>query len=124
MTTASGSNSIGYNVRGLLTQAERLARTEVELAFAKGRETVGATARGLVMLVVAGVFALGGTAFLLHAIYQGLSTRLDPWLAALLTAVAAFVGAFVFLRIGVHSNADDDADGMSAERAVSVVPAR
>jgi hypothetical protein len=118
---ASGTTSIGYDVRGLLSQAERLARTEVELALAKGRESVGETMRHLVMLVVAGVFALGGTAFLLHAVYAGLSIRLDSWLAALLTAVVAFVGAFVSLRIGV-SQSRDDADVAEADtrRGVAV----
>lgn len=102
MAASNSVESIGQNIRGLLTQAERLARTEVELALAKGRESVGETARHLSMIVVAGVFALGGTAFLLYAVFCGLQTRVDTWLAALLTAGVAFVGAILFLRLGVQ----------------------
>ncbi len=117
MAASGGVDSIGYNVRGLLTQAERLARTEVELALAKGRESVGETARHLSMLVVAGVFALGGMAFLLHAIYSGLNTRVDGWLAALLTAIIAFIGAFIFLRLGVQQkDAVDETETLGGRR--------
>lgn len=111
MPATSDADSIGQNVRGLLTQAERLARTEVELALAKGRESMGDTARHLGVLVVAAVFALGGTAFLLQAVYIGLLLRLDPWLAALCTAVIAFVGATILLRVGMHK-------GVEAEESV------
>lgn len=99
MAQTRGADSIGQNVRGLLTQAEKLARTEMELALSKGRDKVGDQVRHLAMLAGAAVFALGGMAFLLHAIYQGLETRLDSWLAALLTAVVAFACAGVFVKV-------------------------
>lgn len=102
MPATSEADSIGHNVRGLLTQAERLARTEVELAIAKGRESMGDTARNLAVVVVAGIFALGGTAFLLQAIYSGLLLRVEPWLAALITAGVAFMLATILLRMGMH----------------------
>lgn len=123
--TASGSvESIGQNVRGLLTQAERLARTEVELALAKGRESVGETARHLIMIVVAGVFALGGTAFLLYAVFCGVQTRVDTWLAALLTAGVAFVGAVLFLRLGVQQKSAPEVETTDGVRRDRVMTAR
>ena len=124
MAASSGVESIGQNVRGLLTQAERLARTEVELALAKGRESVGETARHLGMIVVAGVFALGGTAFLLYAVFCGLQTRVDSWLAALLTAGIAFVGAVLFLRLGVQQKPVPDAETSHGVRRDRVMTAR
>jgi hypothetical protein len=105
MASAGGAESIGANVRGLLTGAERLARAEMELALARGRESFGESAKTFAMVVVAGVFALGGISFLLHAIYSGLLLRVDQWLAALLTAVIAFAGAGLFLRLGASKPA-------------------
>jgi len=96
---AVGADSISENVRGLLTGAERLARTEVELALAKGRDSVGQSARHMGTLVFAAVFAIGGMAFLLMAIYNGLALRVDSWIAALLTATIAFVGAGILLQV-------------------------
>ena len=124
MTASSGVESIGQNVRGLLTHAERLARTEVELALAKGRESVGETARHLIMIVVAGVFALGGTAFLLYAIFCGVQTRVDTWLAALLTAGVAFVGAVLFLRLGVQQKSAPEVETTDGVRRDRVMTAR
>jgi len=108
MAGAVRADSISENVRGLLTGAERLARTEVELALAKGRDSFGATARHIGMLAVAGVFAVGGSAFLLMAIYNGIAVRVDTWLAALLTALIAFVGAGVLFLFALPK--PDDAD--------------
>ncbi|MES3033513.1 MAG: phage holin family protein [Gemmatimonadota bacterium] len=118
MPATSEADSISHNVRGLLTQAERVARTEVELAIAKGRESMGDTARNLGVLVVAGVFALGGTAFLLQAIYTALLMRVEPWLAALITAAIAFVSAIILLRMGMHrdESVDEPAAPMRSRR--------
>lgn len=124
MAESRAADSISYNVRGLLTQAERLARTEVELALAKGRDSISETVRMVIMVVVAGVFALGGTAFLLQAIYTGLSMRVESWLAALLTALIAFGGAFLFLRLGVSRKADVAEPESLDGRRTSVVVAR
>lgn len=120
----SDAESIGQNVRGLLTHAERLARTEVELALAKGRESMSDTARSLGVLVVAGIFALGGAAFLLQAIYSGLLLKLEPWLAALLTAGIAFVGAFLLLRVGTHKEIEADAPAQVRVRRNGTVAVR
>lgn len=109
MAQTRGADSIGQNVRGLLTQAERLARTEMELALSKGRDKVGDQVRHLAMLAGAAVFALGGMAFLLHAIYQGLETQLDSWLAALLTALIAFACAGVFVKVAAGRDSTEPA---------------
>jgi hypothetical protein len=116
MARAVGADSISENVRGLLSGAERLARTEVELALAKGRDSVGETARHMGMLVVAAVFATGGMAFLLVAIYNGLALRVDSWLAALLTAIIAFAGAGILLQIALPKTGEADQTRSLAER--------
>ncbi len=124
MANAGGAESIGANVRGLLTGAERLARTEVELALAKGRESFGESAKTVAMLIVAGVLALGGVFFLLHAIYSGLTLRVDQWLAALLTAVIAFAGAGIFVRLGAAKPDDANVKETLEGRRNSVVTVR
>lgn len=124
MANAGGAESIGANVRGLLTGAERLARTEVELALAKGRESFGESAKTVAMMIVAGVFALGGISFLLHAIYSALTLRVDQWLAALLTAIIAFAGAGLFLRLGTPKPADADVKKTLEGRRDNVVTVR
>ena len=124
MPATSDAESIGQNVRGLLTHAERLARTEVELALAKGRESMGESARSLGVVVVAAVFALGGTAFLLQAIYSALLLRVEPWLAALITAGFAFVCAVVLLRLGMHKEADVEAPAQIRGRRTGAVTVR
>jgi len=124
MTNASGAESIGANVRGLLTGAERLARTEVELALAKGRESFGESSKTVAMLIVAGLFALGGISFLLHAIYSGLTLQVEQWLAALLTALIAFAGAAVFVRLGAAKPDDADVKQTLEGRRDSVVTVR
>ena len=120
MARALGADSIGENVRGLLSGAERLARTEVELALAKGRDNFGETARGMGMLVVAAVCAIGGMAFLLMAIYNGLALRLDSWLAALLTATIAFAGAGILLQVARPKTDEADEPRSLAERRDNV----
>jgi len=124
MGRAVGADSISENVRGLLTGAERLARTEVELALAKGRDSVGESARHMVMLVVAAVFAIGGMAFMLIAIYNGLALRVDSWLAALLTAIIAFAGAGIFLQVAVPKAGEADATRSITERRDDVATVR
>ena len=124
MPATSQADSIGHNVRGLLTHAERLARTEVELALAKGRESMSDTARHLGVLVVAAVFVLGGTAFLLLAAYNGLLLRVQPWLAALITAGGAFVGATILLRVGMHKETSMDEASQVSGRRNGVVTVR
>jgi len=113
---AVGADSISENVRGLLTGAERLARTEVELALAKGRDSVGESVRHMGTLIVAGVFAIGGMAFLLMAIYNGLTLRVDPWLAALLTATIAFAGAGILLQVARPKTDEADETRSLAKR--------
>lgn len=121
MAQTRGADSIAQNVRGLLTQAEKLARTEMELALSKGRDKVGDQVRHLVMLAGAAVFALGGMAFLLHAIYEGLETRLDSWLAALLTAAIAFACAGIFVKIAAgRDSAEAARDRLQSGDAVTV----
>ena len=119
MAEQRGTESIGQNVRGLLTQAERLARTEVELAVAKGKDSLSNQARYLVMLVGAALLGLGGMAYLLYAVYSGLAARMDGWATALSTAGVSFACAFVFLKLGATREAPSDAPISSRPRAVS-----
>lgn len=120
MARAVGADSISENVRGLLSGAERLARTEVELALAKGRDSFGESARHMGTLVVAAVFAIGGMAFLLMAIYNGLALRVDSWLAALLTAIIAFAGAGILLHVALPKTGEADETRSLAERRDNV----
>ena len=119
MAVQSGTESIGQNVRGLLTQAERLARTEMELAVAKGKDSLSNQARYLVMLVGAALLGLGGMAYLLYAVYSGLAGRMDGWAAALSTAGVSFACAFVFLKLGAKRESASDEPSSSRQRAVS-----
>jgi len=114
-----GTESIGQNVRGLLTQAERLARTEMELAVAKGKDALGNQARQLTMFAGAALLGLGGMAYLLYAVYSGLAARMDSWAAALVTAGAAFAAALLFVRLAITPEGAREASKVSSERAVS-----
>lgn len=119
MAEQTGSESIGQNVRALLSQAERLARTEMELAVAKGKDALGNQARHVTMLIVAGLLGFGGTAYLLFAVYSGLTARLESWVAALITAGVAFASAFVCLKLAVTSETSSESSRSSHARGVS-----
>jgi hypothetical protein len=62
-------------------------------------ERVQDTVRRIVMYAVAGVVAAIGLGFLIAALYLGLRTFLEPWLAALVCGLlfAAGAGALMFL---------------------------
>jgi len=115
----SGTESIGQNIRGLLTHAERLARTEMELAVAKGTDALSDQARHVTMLVGAALLGLGGMAYLLYAVFSALTERVDPWVAALITAGVAFTAAFVFVKLAVKRDSASDESRSSHESAVS-----
>lgn len=119
MAELSGTESIGQSVRGLLTHAERLARTEMELAVAKGKDSLSDQARPFGMLVGAALLGLGGVAYLLYAVYSGLTEKVDPWLAALITAGVAFASAFAILKLAAKADVASTETRSSHDRAVS-----
>lgn len=91
----------------LVTQAtediSRLIRDEMALA----KEDLAATGKrvgiGVGLFGTAGTFALYGLGALVAAAILGVGTALDPWLSALIVAVALFVVAGIAALIGKSS---------------------
>jgi uncharacterized membrane protein YqjE len=95
---------IGPAVQEISQRASLLVREEIELAKVEVVDKVTKIAKGAVVGIVAGVFAVVGLLFLLHGLAWGFSAWLsvDPWVgywitAALLFLLAALAG-FLALR--------------------------
>lgn len=92
--------SIGQLVSDLSEQTSRLVRAELDLAKAEITAKAQKLGIGAGLLAAAGVLALYVLAAAITTAILGLSTVLDPWLAALIvtlvlllvTGVLAFVG--------------------------------
>ena len=91
---ADEDRSVGELVLDVSERVSFLVREEIELAKAEVTETVTMLARGSVVGIVAGVFAVLGFAMLLHAfawLLYDLFFEDDVWLGFLIEAVIWFV---------------------------------
>ena len=95
-------------LRELMQEVPNLFTKELALARAEMRENVEQTRRGAMEVSAGGVVLVGGYVVLLMAAVYGLSTVMEPWLAALLVGGVASVIGYVMVRSGArHFSARD-----------------
>ncbi len=83
--------SIGETVANIGDQIKGLVKGEIELAKAQTREKYQPYGPAIGLFAGAGVLALFGLGYLFFAIYLALSTVLEQWAAALITAGIIFL---------------------------------
>jgi uncharacterized membrane protein YqjE len=89
------TSDLGKAIQEISETASLLVREEIELAKAEMTEKVTKLIRGAVVGIVAGVFAVFGLIYLLHAaawlIWQLTGTRSSFWIGYAVVAVVLFV---------------------------------
>lgn len=117
MATSAVPGSLAGELRELLVDGQRLVRTEVALVAEKGRDALARSTRRAALFAASAVLGIEGLVYALRSVYEALVMRLDPWLAALLTAGITWVVAAVFVMLALRP-ARDDATRASASRTI------
>ena len=91
---------VGELVKEAVAQAQTLVRDEVRLAQLELQEKGKRFGLGAGMFGGAGVVALYGVGALIAAIVLLIATALEPWIAAVIVAVALFALAGVLALLG------------------------
>jgi uncharacterized membrane protein YqjE len=99
-STVNRDKPAGDLVKDLSEQVSTLVRREFELARLEMQEKGKRAGMGAGLFGGAGVMALYGGAALLTAIVLLIATSLEPWIAALIVAVALFLIAGVLALSG------------------------
>ena len=91
----NGTSELAQAIQDVTERASLLVREEVELAKTEVTEKVTKLIKGAVVGIVAGIFAVAGLIYLLHALSWGLWDLLvnndNYWLGFLIVAVLLFV---------------------------------
>lgn len=93
-------SSVGGLLRQLSREVPALFTKELALARAELTESVRATKRGLGSVATGGAVLLGGFIMLLLSAVYGLSTVLQPWLAALIVGAVVVVVGLIMVSAG------------------------
>jgi uncharacterized membrane protein YqjE len=101
------TSDLGRAIQDVSDRASLLVREEIELAKAEMTEKASGIARGAVIGIVAGIFAVFGLIYLLNALawalWELLGTETNYWLGFLIVGVALFIfgaiAAFVASRL-------------------------
>jgi uncharacterized membrane protein YqjE len=95
MATDQGTSDLGSAVQDVAERAQLLVREEIELAKAEMTAKISKLVKGIVVGIVAGIFALGGLIYLLHGIAWLLTDVLNdtasPYVGFLILAAALFL---------------------------------
>jgi uncharacterized membrane protein YqjE len=88
-------SDLGQAIQEVTERASLLVREEIELAKVEMTEKATKLARGAVVGIVAGIFAVAGLIYLLHSVswllWQLIGGEDDFWIGFLIVAVALFV---------------------------------
>jgi uncharacterized membrane protein YqjE len=88
-------SDLGEAIQEVTEKVQLLVREEIALAKAELTEKVSKLIRGIVAGAIAGIFALFGLIYLLHALSWGiweiLGTGSGPWLGFLVTTLILFL---------------------------------
>ena len=88
-------SELGDAIQEVTEKVQLLVREEIALAKAEVTEKVSRLIRGIVAGAIAGIFALFGLIYLLHAaswgIWEILGTGNGPWLGFLITTLILFL---------------------------------
>ena len=106
-----GERSIATVLKDIVGNIQELVRAEIRLAKVEVRQEVDRAKRSIALLIVGGVVAVLGLAFLMLASVYALSIVVAPWLAAGIVAIVAVVVGWTCV-----------ATGLKQMRHVSIVP--
>jgi uncharacterized membrane protein YqjE len=88
-------SDLGEAIQEVTEKVQLLVREEIALAKAELTEKISKLIRGIVAGAIAGIFALFGLIYLLHALSWGiweiLGTGSGPWLGFLITTLILFL---------------------------------
>jgi uncharacterized membrane protein YqjE len=110
MTNGTDTSELGQAIQDVTEKTSLLIREEIELAKTEVMEKVTKLIKGAVVGIVAGIFAVFGLVYLLHAaswaIWQIVGGNDDFWVGFLIVAVilfllgalAGFIAARLFKR--------------------------
>lgn len=87
----------------LVSDVGKLVRQELRLAQAEAFEKVDQAQKGTISIIAGMLLAFAGLVILLQALVLALSNVLQPWLAAVVVAVAVAIIAFVLIKGGQSS---------------------
>jgi uncharacterized membrane protein YqjE len=95
MTNGTDSSELGQAIQDVTEKASLLIREEIELAKTEVTDKVTKLIRGAVVGIIAGIFAVFGLVYLLHAaswaIWQTIGTDDNFWVGFLIVAGLLFV---------------------------------
>ena len=95
MATPTDNPDLGQAIQDVTEKLSLLVREEVELAKAEMTEKVTKLLKGAVIGIVAGIFAVFGLIYLLHAaswaIWQTIGGEENFWIGFLIVAVVLFI---------------------------------
>ena len=95
MAQTTDSSELGKTVQEVTERASLLVREEIELAKIEVTESVTKLIKGAVVGIIAGIFAVFGLIYLLHAvswaIWQTIGTDDNFWIGFLIVAVVLFL---------------------------------
>ena len=92
--------SLAEVLQDIVANIQEIFRSEFRLAKAEINEETAKAVRSSVPLVIGVLLSLYALGFLLLAIVHGLSTVVQPWLAALIVGVAVLVVAIALISAG------------------------
>jgi len=91
-------SSFGRTIRDIIGNAQEIIRSEIELAKTEIKEEARGAAKATALYAGAALCALYTLGLSLLACVYGLSRVVDPWLAALIVALAmGAIGGIVFM---------------------------
>ena len=100
----SGGSAEQGSVAGLLTRlmddALALAKNEIALAKAEARGALDDVKQSIAPFAIAAGVTLAGALTLVAAVVLGLAEVMEPWLAALIVAVALLLIGWMLLKAG------------------------
>jgi uncharacterized membrane protein YqjE len=94
MANTTDTSELGQAIQDVTETASLLVREEIELAKTEITDKVTKLIKGAAVGIAAGIFAVFGLIYLLHAGAWGIYTAVDsdsPWLGYLIVAVVLFV---------------------------------
>jgi uncharacterized membrane protein YqjE len=95
MATPTDNSELGETIQDVTEKLSLLFREEVELAKVEMTEKANKLMKGAVIGIVAGIFAVFGLIYLLHAaswaIWQTIGTDDNFWIGFLIVAVVLFI---------------------------------
>src|SRR5690606_29501258 len=111
-------SSVGGLLRQLTHEVPSLITKELALAKAELSESIRATKAGAASVATGGAVLLSGFIILLMSAVYGLSTMMEPWLAALIVGAVVVIVGLIMVSAGKKKF---EASSFKPERAIHSV---